>query len=188
LASIALREYGDARFARLILTINRGEVANRCDGFNNYAFIFPSQVLLLPTAEEAQIYQRQFFTETSRAKFDLAHYARPAMPSDSIPAVVLNTFSISNNEVDQHVELESSANRLEAQAKLEQVQAAKAREEQLRAAKERAESVKAEFLKAEEVRLAAEQERQNAWQASLNSLAKTASASSGRKFCSEHSS
>lgn len=165
LASIALKEYGDARFARLILTINRGEVANRCDGFNNYAFIFPSQVLLLPTTEEAQIYQRQFFTETSRAKFDLAHYARPAMPSDSIPAVVLNNLSISNNEVEQHVELESTANRLRAQAKLEQVQAANAREEQLRAAKERAERVKAEFLKAEEARVAAEQERQNAWQA-----------------------
>lgn len=165
LASIALKEYGDARFARLILTINRGEVANRCDGFNNYAFIFPSQVLLLPTSEEAQIYQRQFFTETSRAKFDLAHYARPAMPSDSIPAVVLNNFSISTNEIEKHVELEATANRLRAQAKLEQAQAASARAEQLRAAKERAERVKAEFLKAEEARVTAEQERQNTWQA-----------------------
>jgi hypothetical protein len=165
LASIALREYGDARFARLILTINRGEVANRCDGFNNYAFIFPSQVLLLPTAEEAQIYQRQFFTETSRAKFDLAHYARPAMPSDSIPAVVLSNFSISNNEVEQHFEIESTANRLRAQVKLEQAQAATAREVQLKAAKDRAERVKAEYVRAEETRIAAEQERQNTWQA-----------------------
>lgn len=173
LASIALREYGDARFARLILTINRGEVANRCDGFNNYAFIFPSQILLLPTAEEAQIYQRQFFTETSRAKFDLAHYARPAMPSDIIPSVVINSLSISNSNsnstsgVDQHIELESSAKKLEA-AKLAQKQAAEAREEQLRAAKERAERVRAEFIKAEEVRLEAEQERQNQWQAEYN--------------------
>ncbi|MBP9089965.1 hypothetical protein KBI23_02985 [bacterium] len=165
LASIALKEYGDARFARLILTINRGEVANRCDGFNNYASIFPSQILLLPTAEEAQIYERQFFTETSRAKFDLAHYARPAMPSDCIPAMVLNNFSISNIEVEHHVEIESTANRLRAQAKLEQAQAATAREEQLKAAKDRAERVKAEYLKAEETRLAAEQERQNTWQA-----------------------
>jgi nucleoid-associated protein YgaU len=164
LASIALKEYGDARFARLILTINRGEVANRCDGFKNYAFIFPSQILLLPTAEEAQIYERQFFTETSRAKFDLAHYARPAMPSDIIPSVVLNSFSISNKEVDQHVELESTAKKLAA-SKLEQKQAAEAREDQLRAAKERAERVKAEFIKAEEVRLAAEQESQNELQA-----------------------
>jgi hypothetical protein len=165
LASIALKEYGDARFARLILTINRGEVPNRCDGFNNYAFIFPSQILLLPTTDEAQIYQRQFFTETSRAKFDLAHYARPAMPSDCIPSAVLDNFSISGNEVESHFEIESSASRLRAQAKEEQKQAAEAREEQLRAAKERAEQVKAEFIRAEEARIAAQHERENQWQA-----------------------
>ncbi len=90
LASIALKQYGDARFARLIFTINRGEIPIRCDGFNTFAFVFPSQRLLLPTADEAQIYQNNFFTESSRIKFDLAHYARPAMPSDSIPQELLH--------------------------------------------------------------------------------------------------
>lgn len=90
LASIALKQYGDARFARLIFTINRGEIPIRCDGFNTFAFVYPSQRLLLPTIEEAQIYQNNFFTESSRIKFDLAHYARPAMPSDSIPQELLH--------------------------------------------------------------------------------------------------
>ncbi|CAN5454918.1 hypothetical protein BH11CYA1_BH11CYA1_40570 [soil metagenome] len=167
LASIALKDYGDARFARLILTINRGEVPNRCDGFNNYAFIYPSQILNLPTEEEAQIYQRQFFTETSRAKFDLAHYARPAMPSDTMPSTVLNNLSISNNEAELHFEIESKAARLRAQAKQEQLEAAAAREEQLKAAKARAEQVRAEYERAEEARLAA-QERQDEWQAAAH--------------------
>jgi len=84
LASIALKEYGDARFAKLIFTINRGEIPIRCDGFNTFAFVAPKQALFLPTVEEASIYEDHFFTETSRTKFDLAHYARPAMPSDNL--------------------------------------------------------------------------------------------------------
>lgn len=86
LASIALKKLQDTRFARLIFTINRGEIPIRCDGFNTFAFIFPGQRILLPTKGESEIYRKNFLTETSRSKFDLAHYARPAMPSDSIPA------------------------------------------------------------------------------------------------------
>ncbi len=85
LASIALKRLQDTRFARLIFTINRGEIPIRCDGFNTFAFIFPGQRILLPTKGESEIYRKNFLTESSRSKFDLAHYARPAMPSDSIP-------------------------------------------------------------------------------------------------------
>lgn len=90
LASIAQRRFGDARFARLIFTINRGEIPIRCDGFNTFAFIAPGQRLQLPTIDEADIYKRNFFTTTSKLKFDLSHFARPAMPSDSIPSSFLN--------------------------------------------------------------------------------------------------
>ncbi len=89
LASIAQKKLSDTRFARLIFTINRGEIPIRCDGFNTFAFIFPGQRVILPTSEEAAIYKKNFLTESSRAKFDLAHYARPAMPSDSIPSELI---------------------------------------------------------------------------------------------------
>ncbi len=94
LASIALKEYGDARFAKLIFTINRGEIPIRCDGFNTFAFVAPAQSLFLPTLEEASIYEDHFFTETSRIKFNLAHYARPAMPSDNLE---LGSTKVTNN-------------------------------------------------------------------------------------------
>lgn len=89
LASVSLKQYGDARFARLIFTINRGEIPVRCDGFNTFAYIFPGQRILLPNKSEADVYRRNFLTESSRSKFDLAHYARPAMPSDSIPVELM---------------------------------------------------------------------------------------------------
>lgn len=89
LASVSLKYFGDARFARLIFTINRGEIPIRCDGFNTFAYIFPGQRVLLPNKSEADVYRRNFLTESSRSKFDLAHYARPAMPSDSIPAELM---------------------------------------------------------------------------------------------------
>lgn len=89
LASIALKKYSDARFARLIFTINRGEIPIRCDGFNTFTYVFPGQRILLPTLSETDVYRRNFLTESSRSKFELAHYARPAMPSDSIPAELI---------------------------------------------------------------------------------------------------
>jgi hypothetical protein len=89
LASIALKHYGDARFARLITTINRGDVPTRTDGFSDFAFVQPGQQIVLPTYEEANIFCRHFFTQKSQANFDLSHYARPAMPSDSIPMDIL---------------------------------------------------------------------------------------------------
>lgn len=90
LASLAMKRLGDTRFARLIFTINRGEIPVRCDGFNTYAYIYPGQKILLPTTEEASVYKKNFLTESARNKFDLAHYARPAMPSDSIPVSFKN--------------------------------------------------------------------------------------------------
>ncbi|MBU6450598.1 MAG: LysM peptidoglycan-binding domain-containing protein [Cyanobacteria bacterium REEB67] len=89
LASIALRHYGDARFARLITTINKGDIPTRTDGFSDFAFVQPGQRIALPTYEEANIFCRHFFTQKSQANFDLSHYARPAMPSDSIPMDIL---------------------------------------------------------------------------------------------------
>jgi len=89
LASIALKHYGDARFAKLITTINRGDIPTRSDGFSSFAFVTPGQVVVMPTYEEANIFSRHFFTKQSHAKFDLAHFARPAMPSDSIPGNII---------------------------------------------------------------------------------------------------
>jgi hypothetical protein len=88
-ASVALKHYGDARYARLISTINRGDIPTRSDGFSSFAFVSPGQVIVLPTYEEANIFSRHFFTKQSQSKFDLAHFARPAMPSDSIPMTIL---------------------------------------------------------------------------------------------------
>jgi hypothetical protein len=89
LASVALKLYGDARYAKLIHTINRGDIPTRGDGFSTFAFVSPGQQILLPTYEEANIFARHFFTPQSNTKFDLAHFARPAMPSDSIPVNIL---------------------------------------------------------------------------------------------------
>lgn len=83
LASIAQKQYGDARFARLILTINRGEIATAKDGKISQACLLPSQVIMLPNDAELKVYCRHFFTESSKIKFDLSYFARPAMPSDS---------------------------------------------------------------------------------------------------------
>ncbi len=89
LASVAMKLYGDARYAKLIHTINRGDIPTRSDGFSSFAFVSPGQVLVLPTYEESNIFAGHFFTAQSQSKFDLAHFARPAMPSDSIPAAIL---------------------------------------------------------------------------------------------------
>jgi len=89
LASLALKHYGDARFAKLLITINRGEIQTRSDGFSNFAFVFPGLMMALPTYEEANIFRNHFFTKQSNSKFDLAFFARPAMPSDSISMEIL---------------------------------------------------------------------------------------------------
>lgn len=82
LASIAQKLYGDARFARLLLTINRGEITIVRDGQNCQACLMPAQIIRLPNEAEIDVYCRHFFTESSKSKFDLAYFARPAMPSD----------------------------------------------------------------------------------------------------------
>ena len=71
LASISLKHYGDARFARLIFTINRGEIPIRCDGFNTFAYIFQGQRVLLPNKREAELYRLNLLRESSRSKFNL---------------------------------------------------------------------------------------------------------------------
>lgn len=83
LASIALKRYGDARFAKLILTINRGEISLVKDGPDSQACLILGQVIMLPTERELDVYCRNFFTESSKTKFNLSFFARPAMPSDS---------------------------------------------------------------------------------------------------------
>jgi hypothetical protein len=83
LASIAQKQYGDARFARLIFTINRGEITTTKDGKIIQACLWPSQIIMLPNEAELNVYCRHFFTESSKIKFDLSYFARPAMPSDS---------------------------------------------------------------------------------------------------------
>lgn len=87
LTDLALKHFGDARFAKLIATINRGEImtGRDRDGYKGFAQIFPGQQLSLPTKQEAHVYQRNFFTTTSKNNFDHDFYSRPAMPSTSIP-------------------------------------------------------------------------------------------------------
>jgi hypothetical protein len=102
LASVALKHYGDARYARLLYTINRADIPTRSDGFSSFAFVSPGQSIALPTYEEANIFSRHFFTKQSQNKFDLSHYARPAMPSDSIPVTILPSLgSRSANDLSQ---------------------------------------------------------------------------------------
>lgn len=87
LTDLAIEHFGDARFAKLIATVNRGEImtGRDRDGYKGFAQIFPGQRLSLPTSQEASIYQRNFFTTTSKNNFDHDFYSRPAMPSSSIP-------------------------------------------------------------------------------------------------------
>jgi hypothetical protein len=87
LTDLALKHFGDARFAKLIATINRGEITTGRDrdGYKGFAQIFPGQQLSLPTKQEAHVYQRNFFTTSSKNNFDHDFYSRPAMPSTSIP-------------------------------------------------------------------------------------------------------
>jgi hypothetical protein len=78
LATIAKTKYGDPRFARLIFTVNRGEIHLFQEGRQTFALIKPGQQILLPTNEEAKVFKRNFFTESTRTNFELSRYAHPA--------------------------------------------------------------------------------------------------------------
>jgi len=65
IASIAQSKLGDARFGDLIITINRSEVVYRMvDGVRS-SFIYPTQVLWLPSAAECRVFAKHFFNGKS---------------------------------------------------------------------------------------------------------------------------
>ncbi|MGD9683395.1 MAG: hypothetical protein AB7W16_19695 [Candidatus Obscuribacterales bacterium] len=61
IASIAKNKLGDARFGDLIITINRSEVVYRMVDGVRTPFIYPTQVLWLPSAAECRVFSRHFF-------------------------------------------------------------------------------------------------------------------------------
>ncbi|MCA9804334.1 MAG: LysM peptidoglycan-binding domain-containing protein, partial [Cyanobacteria bacterium HKST-UBA02] len=65
IASIASSKLGDARFGDLIITINRSEVVYRMVDGVRTPFIYPTQVLWLPSAAECRVFAKHFFNGKS---------------------------------------------------------------------------------------------------------------------------
>lgn len=65
IAGIAKGKLGDARFGDLIITINRSEVVYRMVDGVRTSFIYPTQVLWLPSAAECRVFARHFFNGKS---------------------------------------------------------------------------------------------------------------------------
>ncbi len=61
LNSIAQSELGDVRFSDLILTINRSEILYRLAENGKVPFVYPSQLIWLPSEQEVNIYRKNFF-------------------------------------------------------------------------------------------------------------------------------
>jgi hypothetical protein len=58
---IASKKLGDVRFAQLILTINRGSIRYRNEGFKRVPDLRTGQVLWLPSQLEMEIHRKHFF-------------------------------------------------------------------------------------------------------------------------------
>jgi hypothetical protein len=63
--SIASVQLGDERFGDLIITINRSEILYRLVDNNKVPFVYPGQVLWLPSDPELNIYRKNFFSRKS---------------------------------------------------------------------------------------------------------------------------
>ncbi len=61
LQSIAETELGDERFADLIMTINRSEILYRLTDEGKVPFVYPGQLILLPSEQELNIYRKNIF-------------------------------------------------------------------------------------------------------------------------------
>lgn len=61
LQSIAESELGDARFSDLIMTINRSEILYRLTDEGKVPFVYPGQLILLPSEQELNIYRKNIF-------------------------------------------------------------------------------------------------------------------------------
>ena len=63
--SIAAVQLGDARFADLIVTINRAEILYRLAGNVKVPFVYGGQVIWLPSDPELNVYRKNFFSKKS---------------------------------------------------------------------------------------------------------------------------
>jgi hypothetical protein len=70
--SIALSQLGDPRFADLMITINRSEILYRLVDNNKVPFVYPGQILWLPSEQELNIYRKNFFGKKSGANVSSA--------------------------------------------------------------------------------------------------------------------
>lgn len=61
LQSIAESELGDVRLSDLIMTINRSEILYRLTEEGKVPFVYPGQLILLPSEQELNIYRKNFF-------------------------------------------------------------------------------------------------------------------------------
>ena len=70
--SICETRLGDARYADLLITINRSEVVYRLHNGSKVPFVYPSQVLWLPSRYEMKVFRKNFFkdAEVAPRRFD----------------------------------------------------------------------------------------------------------------------
>lgn len=63
--SIAAVQLGDARFADLIIIINRAEILHRLVGNEKVPFVYGGQVIWLPSDPELNVYRKNFFSKNA---------------------------------------------------------------------------------------------------------------------------
>src|SRR5262249_10889459 len=64
LESIATKQLGDKRFAQLLVTINRSLIRFKFEGLARVPDLRQGQMIWLPTADEAAIHRRTFFSNS----------------------------------------------------------------------------------------------------------------------------
>lgn len=61
--SICQARLGDARYGDLLITINRSEIVYRLQDGHKVPFVYPSQVIWLPSRYEMKVFRKNFFKE-----------------------------------------------------------------------------------------------------------------------------
>lgn len=61
--SICQARLGDARYGDLLITINRSEIVYRLQDGHKIPFVYPSQVIWLPSRYEMKVFRKNFFKE-----------------------------------------------------------------------------------------------------------------------------
>ena len=97
--SICEQRLGDARYRELLITINRSEIVYRSLDGAKVPFVYPSQVIMLPSRYECKVFRKNFFgananeqtqdstkTRCSRARRTDSIYNVPASTPDKLLA------------------------------------------------------------------------------------------------------